>query len=300
MPRQTIKQLLWTASKALDPLDAELLLAHLLARTREYVLTHFDHQLTLRQSRAFVKLVKKRSCGVPLAYITGHKEFFGLDFFVNKQVLIPRPETELLVESALENIKNEKRAKGNVILIDIGTGTACISISILKTIAQANHLTIPAIATDISRRALKIARQNARRHDLDIIFLRGNLLEPVRAHISQQRSRPKTKTPSLIITANLPYLTQAQYRSSPALQHEPRSALVAKNNGLALYEELLKQTKCLISLFYFPCSIFLEIDPRQSTVITGLIKKHLPPAKIEIKKDLAGHERVVCLDNINH
>ncbi len=263
-------------------------MAHVLGQTREYLIAHDDELVSPFQRWRLFRLLKKRKAGVPIAYLVGHKEFFGLDFLVNKHTLIPRPETELLVELALEEVKSQ------VSLVDIGTGSGCIPIAIAKSLSAYERARVQLIATDISQSALRVAKRNARRHDVAIQFLHGNLLEPFLKKFIQTNSKTYNLTPSpstLVITANLPYLSEQQFDSEPSIQHEPKSALVAADNGLALYEELLKQ----LSDFSLRTSAFFEIDPSQSEMMKELIKRYLPAASIEIKKDLAGRDRVVML-----
>ena len=290
---KTIKQLLKSSNK-IDPLDAELLLAHTLGKPREFVLAHLDETIYNIHIIKYKILIKKRVKGIPLAYLTGHKEFFGLDFFVNKNVLIPRPDTEVLVEEAVHEIKRLSAQDGSasgvkdyeITLVDIGTGSGCIPISILKT---SKHQNIKTFAIDISKQALRVAKKNAKKHGVEIKFLHGNLLSPF---INLIPKPPKTY--NLVITANLPYLTNKQFADEPSIHHEPKLALIAKDQGLALYEELLEQ---LANLSTYKLACFFEIDPDQSKPVTKLIKKHLPEAKVEIKKDLAGLDRVVIIKN---
>jgi release factor glutamine methyltransferase len=271
-------------------LDIEILLAHTLHRSREFLHTHPEYKLTLleRLRLAYFLWLYKR--GYSVAAITHHKEFYGLDFWVNKHTLIPRPETELIVEGVLETIKNQELRIKNygVTLIDVGTGSGCIPIAIKKTL---KHENIKTLATDISSPALRVARRNAREHKVEINFLRGNLLEPL-----VRKSSFFNLHSSFVITANLPYLTQTQFDNEPSIQKEPHSALVAGNDGLALYEELLQQIKSLFFNLKSSIFIFLEIDPSQSSKITSLIKQHLPATSVEIKTDLAGRDRVVKID----
>ena len=303
----------------IDQLDVELLLAHVRHSRREHLLAHPDQALSLTAVHRFRSLIKKRAEGLPLAYLVGSKEFFGLNFIVNKFVLVPRPETELIVEMALDRLqesdfsnqtsdfrkpKSESRSP-KAILVDLGTGSGCIPIAIMKTLetkkqknTENKKTLVRVIGTDISQWALRVARKNARRHGVDITFLHGNLLEPIikTYNPTSPAGGLKPITYNLIITANLPYLTEEQYASEPSIQSEPKSALVAKNNGLALYEKLLKQIQTLISSFpHFFISCFFEIDPSQSRRITSLIQDYLPGAKVEIKTDLAGRERVVVI-----
>ena len=267
---QPITQLLQRASKIIDLQEAELLLSHVLKKPKEYIISHPETNVNFFASLKYKRLVKKRCKGLPIAYLIGHKEFFGLDFLVNKYTLIPRPDTEILIEQ----IKSQP-----TILVDVGTGSGCIPISILKN-NQTN-----AYATDISKKALKIAKKNAKKHNVNITFLHGNLLEPVFDKIKEKEN--------IIITANLPYLTEKQFLSEKSIQHEPKSALVAKENGLALYKELLQQIKNLNSK---QIQVFLEIDPSQSNAIIAYIKELFPRAITEIKKDLSNYDRIVIVN----
>jgi len=256
-------------------------------KPREFVVAHPNFMIRRLRDWKIGRLFKKRAHGVPLAYVTGHKEFFGLDFVINKHVLIPRPETEMIVSLALEKLKiQDSRLK--TILTDVGTGSGCIPISVTSTLKHFNTQALTVCATDISKSALKVAKQNAQKYNVNITFLHGNLLEPA-------IKRLKIKDSRLIITANLPYLTLEQFQNEHSIQHEPKRALVADNNGLGLYEQLLKQIRLLVTNYQLLVTCLFEIDPRQSPQISGLIKKYLPDSTFEIKKDLAGHDRVVCI-----
>ncbi|HBB37975.1 MAG TPA: peptide chain release factor N(5)-glutamine methyltransferase [Candidatus Magasanikbacteria bacterium] len=278
--QRTISYLLQVASTLIDRLDAELLLAHVLDKPREFLIAHDDEKIGIVATWQFRKLVKKRKNGIPLAYLTGHKEFFGLDFFVNKHTLVPRPDTELMVEEVLQEIKKTRNQE--ITLIDIGTGSGCIPIAIATSIKQYNNITI--FAADISKKALKIAKKNANKHNIDITFKHGNLLAPLHSTFCILHSE-------IIITANLPYLTQTQFDEEPSIQHEPHSALVADKQGLALYEELLEQIKT----YHLTPITYLEIDPTQTSQISAIITRIFPHATIEIKKDLSGKDRVVTI-----
>lgn len=281
-----------------DQTETELLLAHVLKKPREFVLAHPEKTLDKIHIKKYNQLITKRLKNIPLAYLTEHKEFFGLDFVVNKNVLIPRPDTEVMVELVLKEIQSytyKLKAK-SYNLIDVGTGSGCIPISIAKTLSNSSPYKGEAgggfavYAIDISPQALTIARKNARINKTKIKFLQGNLLEPF---IKTYKLKPKTY--KLIITANLPYITTKQFQSEPSIQHEPKLALVAKKNGLELYEKLLKQISQLSKSYNLKPISYFEIDPSQTSSIKKLIKKILPQAKVEIKKDLAGLNRVVII-----
>ena len=302
MPHLTIQQTLLQARQKIDALDAELLLAHVLKKPRGWVLVHLEAKIERLKDQKIKRLLARRANGEPVAYLTGHKEFFGLDFEINKNVLIPRPDTETMVELVIEKIKRLSRWNAGsrtlsgkdqkITMIDVGTGSGCIPVAIANHIrhnfspyqGEREGVCIKTIAIDISKKALAVAKRNAKRHGVRIKFLHGNLLGPI------------LKTYNLIITANLPYLTNKQCKTSPTIQHEPKLALVAKDNGLALYKKLLKQIKKLTT-YNLQLTTFMEIDPSQSKSITSLIQSILPDAKIQIKKDLAGLDRVVRITN---
>jgi len=277
-------------------LDAEILLFYTIKKSREFILTHSEHKLTESQITNFNSLIKKRSKGNPVAYLMGHKEFYGLDFLVNKDVLIPRPETELMIDEVLNFISHISRPMS---FIDIGTGSGCIIISLIKQLLTFNFQlsTFNFFATDISKNALVVARKNAKKHKVKIKFLEGNLLEPF--FENHKLSNPKNP---IIITANLPYLTPSQLKNSLSIKKEPKIALVAGSDGLKYYEELFKQIKLLVTSYpsnsagkQLQITIFCEIDPQQKIKIGTLIKKELPNSSFQIKKDLNGHSRLVIV-----
>lgn len=255
----------------MDVIDLDLLKAHAINKPKEFLYSHPEYSLSIWEQLKLKYFIFLRKRGYSVAAITKHKEFYGLDFFVNKHVLIPRPDTELMVTEAIEEIKKTDTK----ILIDVGTGSGCIPISILKNLPKP----IPTYAMDISSQALNVAKKNARAHNVNIDFFHDNLLTPILQKISGK----------IILTANLPYLTEKQFKSEPSIQREPKNTLVADNNGLALYEKLLQQIKTS----NLSAVTFLEIGPSQTEAITKLISKYLSQSKIEIKKDLSGHNRLV-------
>ncbi|MDD4476666.1 MAG: peptide chain release factor N(5)-glutamine methyltransferase [Patescibacteria group bacterium] len=293
----------------IDRLDFEILSACALKKPREFLLIHPEYKLKIIERLKLAYFLFLRRRGYPVAYITRQKEFFGLDFYVNKNVLIPRPETELMVEEANKKLSTSDK---NALMIDVGTGSGCIPISIAKTLKQKKNwrqknLTI--YATDISRVALRVADKNAREHKIKIQLFKGDLLKPI---IKKHPfiSSISSNFSSLIITANLPYLTRKQFDKEPSIKREPKKALVADNkNGLALYEKLLKQIgrwtylagrqaaddgqKTTDNEPRIAFHIIMEIDPKQTDEMKTLIKKYLPRANVEIKKDLAGLDRIV-------
>jgi len=271
----------------LDHLDLELLVAHVLKKSREFVLAHPEFSVTSNQQLAISKKVSRRMKHEPLAYILGHKEFFGLDFKVTKDTLIPRPETELLVELAIQETNTKKQTSN---IIDVGTGSGNIIISLAKNTTGENNF----FAVDISKKALAIAKQNAKKHKVDIKFLHGNLLDPI------IKDRSMFHAPcSMIILANLPYLSKEIYTATlpNVKKYEPKSALYSLKDGLDHYERLMDQIKGLKMACRLPLTTcYLEISPEQKAKLPKIIKNHLPQAKIEFHKDLAKKWRVCRIE----
>lgn len=281
--------------------EAELILAHVTGRSREYILAHPEARVSWWQRQKFFWLLKKRSACMPLAYLTGSKEFFGLNFFVSRATLIPRSETELIVETAVEELKQCKMDSKSTILIDIGTGTGCVPISILKNLPPERAANIKTFAVDCSREALRAARRNARFHNVRINFARGNLLNNfVRGHLlNNARALIGRHQPELIIiTANLPYITSHEYDSEPNLLFEPRRALVGGgNDGLKLYQELINQLARLHSRLAaaVQLKILCEINPDQVDKFKKIINVNFQNVTLKIKKDLAFRDRMIAV-----
>ncbi|PJA89605.1 MAG: peptide chain release factor N(5)-glutamine methyltransferase [Candidatus Magasanikbacteria bacterium CG_4_9_14_3_um_filter_32_9] len=252
-----------------NKLDAELLLSFILGKSREFIVSNPKQKISVLQKIKFLCLVKKRKAGWSTAVLTKHKEFFGLDFKVNKNVLIPRPDTEIMVEKVLDIITPK------ITLIDIGTGSGCIPISIAKNSKPKN-----VFAVDVSKKALKIAKENANTHNVKINFIHSNLL----SHFSKLPN-------NLIITANLPYLTKKQFKEEKSIQKEPKLALIAEENGLALYRELLEQVKNKKSSSQ-KINLFFEINPEQKTELSKIIKTIFSNSKFYLYKDLSNQIRI--------
>ncbi len=286
----------------LDRLDLELILAHSLSKTREFVLIHDDYEIPKFKIENLKLKISRRIKGEPIAYITGHKEFYGLDFIVNASTLVPRPETEMLVEQALNETWSMDHGTKNTYIIDVGTGSGCIITAIANSMehgawSMEQKKTTQYYATDISKEALKIAKKNAKLNGVEkkIKFLHGDLLAPLLSNSCSMFHTPC----SMSIIANLPYLSKEIYQSAPVdvKKFEPKTALFSPEQGLAHYRKLLEQVKkslVLCSMFHVLC--FLEISPEQKKLITPVIKNIFPKAKIEFKKDLAGKWRVCGIE----
>jgi release factor glutamine methyltransferase len=264
--------------KSLSPfLDIEILLSQALNKPKEYLYEYPEKKLSAKQFSVFKKLFSRRLKGEPIAYILGYKEFYDLKFKVNKNVLIPRPETEILVDGVITFVKAQGsglRAQGNI--VDVGTGSGCIIISLAKNLKSNFY------ATDISSKALLLAKQNAKLNKVKINFLKGNLLHPFSSELRALSSEP-------IIIANLPYLTAKELKKS-TLKYEPKIALNGGQNGLEYFYELFDQIE---KNGIKPKAIFLEIGWNQAAKIKQMAKKILPGYKTKTIKDLSGFDRVI-------
>jgi release factor glutamine methyltransferase len=204
-------------------LEAQLLLAHTLNCRRVELYTRWDEPVANEQRGQFRELIKRRLDGCPTMYLTGRREFYAVEFEVTPAVLIPRPETELLVSETLKRIKSIPNPR----VLDIGTGSGCIAIAL-----ACQHKSALVTATDVSAEALDVAKRNAQRHDLSerIRFLQGDLFGPLAADEQFE-----------VIVSNPPYVSQAEFAELPAhvRDYEPRLALEAGVDGFAVYDRLI-------------------------------------------------------------
>lgn len=271
-------------------LEAEVLLAHLLGQPRSRVLAHPEFRLKPDQLSAFDSALNRLTDGEPLAYITGHREFFGLDFLVTRDVLVPRPETELLVEYALVT-SDEWRVTGDGSRMthhssrfthhvsraaDIGAGSGCIAVSLAVNLAQTS-----VTATDVSSGALAIARANADRHGVAdrIDFRQGDLLDPLTGPVD-------------LLCANLPYIDSAELSALAVSRHEPRLALDGGPGGTLLIERLLADAPRRVN----PGGLLLlEIGATQAEAATRLARAFFPGATVEAHQDLACLPRLISV-----
>jgi len=279
----TFKEIIDKYSKLLKTssplLDVELLLSKVLNKPKEYLFEYPEKKVSGLQLNVFKKLFSRRLKGEPVAYILGHKEFYGLDFKVNKNVLIPRPETELLVEESLQFASGHKP----LAFIDLGVGSGAIIIALAKNLKKGNFY-----STEISLPAIKIAQKNAKFHKVKIDFLKGNLLEPI---IKKNNSNFILQTS--IIVANLPYLDKNEIKNL-TLKFEPRLALYGGPDGLKYFREFFHQIQ---KYRIKPLAIFLEIGHNQAAKIKKLAHLALPKYKCKIKKDLCGFDRLIIITN---
>jgi len=264
-----------TARQIEDPdIDAELLLRHATGRSKDNLYAQYNDEVTGKESLLLDGLIQRRLKGEPIAYILGYKEFFGLKFNVNRSVLIPRPETEMLVEKAIDISRQQ-----NVGLIaDVGTGCGAIAISLAKRLPNTKIY-----ATDISVDALEVAITNCKKNGVDenVHILHGNLLEPIPEAVD-------------LIVANMPYVRDVDWSnlSTKIKSNEPKSALAGGSDGLDAITGLLAKAKGKLRP---NGAILLEIGYDQGKAALKLAKNYFPKAKAEICTDLAGLDRVISI-----
>ncbi len=272
-------------------LDADLLLCHVLGTDRTHLLINFDRVLTGSETAALADLAEKRLTGLPIAYLTGHKEFFGFDFTVTPDVLIPKPDTELLVEHALEFLQPRIRSNAftpdnPLLFADICTGSGCIAISVLKSLNPDPAGIINCFATDISEAALTIARKNA---DTltggGINFFQGDLAAPI---------LPQYKGKLQAVLSNPPYVPRATAENLLLDgRSEPMLALDGDDNtstdGLAIIRRLVPQAEELL----VPGGIFLLETGEYNAAEAASLLEQTGFNHVEIAQDMAGMPRLV-------
>jgi release factor glutamine methyltransferase len=261
-------------TSATPRLDAEILLAYVLGWSRVQLLAASRDPLPRDANRSFDALVARRANLEPVAYLVGQREFFGLTFAVDRRVLVPRPETELLVELALK-IASERLPSSTdpLTIADVGTGSGAIAVALAVHLPEARI-----IATDRSPDALDVARANAERHGIlgRVMFAVGDLLAPLAEPVD-------------LLVSNPPYTVLANIDEG-VRRHEPHLALDGGSDGLDLYRRLLAQAPAKLR----PGGIILlEIGAHQGQAVQSLAQQAFPHANISVHTDLAGHNRVI-------
>jgi len=256
-------------------LDASVLLAHIIRKPRTWVMAHPELTLTTEQQKQLDNSLRRLERGESFPYVLGHWEFFGMEFEVTPDVLIPRPETELLVERALAWLQE---SSGRSTVADVGTGSGVIAISLAVNVPDVHVL-----ATDISRPALQVAQNNASKFGVRerIDFLQCDLLPedtaPPRNHFG-------------LICANLPYIPTETFRHLPVFGHEPTLALDGGDDGLQLIRRLLHIAPDWLAPHGM---ILLEIEATRGSQASSLARDLFPQAAIRLHRDLAGQERLL-------
>jgi release factor glutamine methyltransferase len=276
----TVQQLLaWTtkhfASKNIDQpsVEARTLLAHVLQCTPIDVLTRYGEEPTDPQRKAYRQLIEQRLAGCPVAYLVGTRDFYLLNFDVNSAVLIPRPDTETLVEATLAYLKHKPAAK----ILDVGTGSGCIAVSIAHQLKQAS-----VTAIDISPDAAEVARKNAKKHGVmdRISILVGDLFAPVAGQTFDA------------IVSNPPYIPPSEIETLEVgvKDYEPRLALDGGPDGLAFYRRLASEAPTYL---VNGGQLLMEIGWTQEPAVRAILQANARWHKIESHKDMGGRWRVV-------
>ncbi|MBS1791264.1 MAG: peptide chain release factor N(5)-glutamine methyltransferase [Acidobacteria bacterium] len=284
MPPATIAETLKQASQQLraasvvnDVLDAQMLLAEALGKDRTYLIVNFNDQLSEESLSTFQRLLARRTSGEPVQYIIGHQQFFGLEFEVTPDVLIPRPETELIVEETIRLVEEHKLA--SPVIVDVGTGSGCIAVALARELETAQ-----VTGCDISEAALAVARRNAAKHDLAdrVQFTNSNLLSAF----------PETPFADFILS-NPPYVAQKEL---PTLQREvyawePHLALTDFGDGLSLYRRLLDETPSRLKVGGY---LICELGYSQSEAVSAMADSQIWEAQ-DLLNDLQGIPRTLVL-----
>ncbi len=262
-------------------INADSLLALVLSCDRTKLYTNPEKVVNNTNISRYKELINERIRHVPLQYITHRVEFMSLDFFVDERVLIPRPETETLVETVLKKAHNKQYSNRKITIMDIGTGSGNIAVSLAKNLSNTEIY-----ASDISQEALTIAKENVQKHKVadNVHLLHGDLFGVFNSHIEKGNVD--------FIVSNPPYVSESEWKNlEPELRdHEPREALVAGKDGLCFYRQIIKEAAdwlkpegCLV----------IEIGETQAKTIIKLMENEGHYGDIELIKDLQGKERVI-------
>lgn len=259
-------------------LDSQVLLAFILDKPRTWILAHPETRLSLEQTHRLETALARLEQGEPLPYVLGQWEFFGLDFYITPDVLIPRPETELLVERSLEWLGRHPTRRW---IAEVGTGSGCIPVSLAKHIPD-----LKILASDISFPALKVAQHNIIKHQVadQVYLLESDLLKGV---------SPAPSNRFDLICANLPYIPEDILKTLPVSHWEPRLALSGGEDGMYFISRLFQEVSRLLAP---AASLFLEIEAGMGNSVRTLSLQHFPQASVTVLQDLAGRDRLVQVD----
>ena len=256
-------------------LDAEVLLAHLLNKDRIQLYVSFDLPLQKIELDQYRQMIYKRAHNIPVAYLTGNKEFMSLDFNINENVLIPRPETEQLVESIIEYCENNNIIEPNI--VDVGTGSGVIAVSLAYYLKKSRILGI-----DISKKALELAKSNIKKYEIDdrVKVVRGDILTPL---IKVNKNNVD------IVISNPPYIRSDEIEKlSEEVKKEPKLALNGGNDGLKYYKQIIPQSEKVLKKGGL---LALEIGFDQDNEIIDIFDSNWE--NVEVKKDYADHKRMI-------
>jgi release factor glutamine methyltransferase len=256
-------------------LDAQVILAHVLGVGRSWLFAHYEVALEPAQAECYTELIARRIAHEPVAYLTGHKEFYGIDLQVDRRVLIPRPETEMLVDTVLAIAAAQSPA--GMTIADVGTGSGAIALAVAT-----NAPNVRVYALDISDAALDVARANFARLDMrrQIVPLHSDFLAALPECVD-------------LIVANLPYVNSTDYQTlEPDVRvYEPQLALESGPQGLDAITKLLQQTQRYLNS---DGMVILEIGYDQGLLVADLVERLLPDARhVDVSRDYQGHDRMV-------
>lgn len=282
--------LLRAANVPSSTLAAELLLMHALARDRTWLYTHPESEIDASAARNYFGLITRRAAGEPTQYLTGKQEFWGLEFEVTPAVLIPRPETEHVIEVALERlgargIKINMRTgepSSPLRIADVGTGSGCLAVALAHELPHAEIF-----ATDISAAALEVARRNAARHGVSsrVQFFEGDLLKPISASSGSFD----------FIVSNPPYVAQndAAILAREVREHEPHAALFGGPTGIEMYERLIEEAS---ELLRSSGVLVLELGYNSAQPVRAILMEQRNWVNVSVTDDLAGIPRVLAAE----
>ncbi len=321
-----INKLLKDANGIIDRKEAVLLMARALHKTEAYVLAYGEENIPDNAALRFKKMANDRMKNKPIAYILGKQPFCGLEFKVNKNVLIPRPETEELVLMVADNVNSSapkhtartlpggakrkqklQSGKGNrnetknsqsrkVVIVDIGTGSGCIACSLKKMLGNTT-----VFAGDNSPATLSVVKHNDNKLSTGIKVIHSNLFSgALRRAVT--KTIAKTKRVDLHVIANLPYLPHSDKDNmqKDVIAYEPKSALFADEDGMALIKKCMQQLHDFLlphSVLRVNWTLYFEIDPRQKSILQSYAKRLFTQSRVQIKKDLSGRDRFLIISN---
>jgi release factor glutamine methyltransferase len=263
------------------PLEAQLVLGKLLGQERSWIIAHPEATLTEDQASEAAAMLERLAQGEPLAYLTGTRAFYGLDFAITPDVLVPRPDTETLVDAALDWARQRSPSGNGLRLVDVGTGSGIIAIAMAVNLPDAH-----VIAADVSEAAVAVARGNGERHGVAhrMAFVVSDLLDAVDGPLD-------------MVTANLPYIASPDLDERSVAKWEPVIGLDGGEDGLDLIRGLLKQIPGKLKP---DGALFLEIGYDQGERGARLCREAFPQASVEVLADLAELDRVIIIDFSNH
>ncbi len=288
------------ANVASSTLAAELLLMHVLGRDRAWIYAHPEESLDAAAAEKYLALVARRAAGEPTQYLTGKQEFWGLEFEVTPAVLIPRPETEHVIEAALERLGEERGIKINMRtgepspalrVADVGTGSGCIAVALAHELPHAEI-----VATDISADSLEVARRNAERHRVAdrIHFVQMDLLKSL---LDETRSAAGDSKRFDLIVSNPPYVARNEADELPreVRDHEPEAALYGGPTGIELYGRLIEEAAELLSTRGV---LVLELGYNCADAVRAILSRQRVWVNVSITNDLAGIPRVIAAERV--